>query len=183
MGKAVRLEHACLRTIEQRAAAANKTVKTKNKQTNATPEKDTTSSATTQNTRRIHVCATSGKFLLASEPARPRFHWAIFSLVVPVTFGQTTACGSQSMTFSATINFAMKHSPLFCRLATFPLILDCSRPLLGIDIDSSHAIQETPLGLLSEVSWLFPPLRTCLWSSLIADLIFQPTMYGQVPAE
>ena len=47
-------------------------------------------------------------------------------------------------TFSAAIHFAMKR-PLFRRLATFLLVLGCSRPLLvGIDTERSEVAQETP---------------------------------------
>ena len=46
----------------------------------------------------------------ASEPARARFLWAILSLVLPVTFGHTTACSCPTLAFSATIDFAMKCS-------------------------------------------------------------------------
>ena len=46
----------------------------------------------------------------ASEPARARLLWAILSLVLPVTFGHTTACRSPALVFSATIHFAIKYS-------------------------------------------------------------------------
>ena len=46
-----------------------------------------------------HVC---------SEPALARLLWAIFSLILPVTFGHTTACRSSTLTFSVAIHFAMK---------------------------------------------------------------------------
>ena len=36
--------------------------------------------------------------------------WAILSLVLPVTFGHTTACRSPALVFSAAIHFAMKCS-------------------------------------------------------------------------
>ena len=46
---------------------------------------------------------------------------------------------------SATIYFAMKYfRPLFCRSAPFPLVLGCSRPLVGVDAESSEFVQETP---------------------------------------
>ena len=34
--------------------------------------------------------------------------------------------------------------PLFCRFAPFPLVLGCSRPLGGVDAESSEVVQETP---------------------------------------
>ena len=47
----------------------------------------------------------------ASEPARrARLLWAVPFLVLPVTFGHTTACRSPALVFSATIHFAMKCS-------------------------------------------------------------------------
>ena len=47
---------------------------------------------------------------MASKPARARLLWAILSLVLPVTFGHTTACRSPALIFSAAIHFAMKCS-------------------------------------------------------------------------
>ena len=47
---------------------------------------------------------------MASEPARARLLWAILSLVLPITFGHTTACRSPALIFPAVINFAMKRS-------------------------------------------------------------------------
>ena len=46
----------------------------------------------------------------ASESARARLLRAILSLVLPVTFGHTTACQSPALAFSAAIHFAMKRS-------------------------------------------------------------------------
>ena len=34
--------------------------------------------------------------------------------------------------------------PLFCRSAPFPLVLGCSRPLVGVDAKSSEVVHETP---------------------------------------
>ena len=34
--------------------------------------------------------------------------------------------------------------PLFRRSAPFPLVLSCSRPLVGVDVESSEVVQETP---------------------------------------
>ena len=34
--------------------------------------------------------------------------------------------------------------PLFCRSAPFPLVLGCSRPLVGVHAESSEVVQETP---------------------------------------
>ena len=49
--------------------------------------------------------------------------------------------------------------PLFCRSAPFPLVLDCSRPLVGVDAESSEIVQETlhPFFFLPP-----PPARTIL---------------------
>ena len=47
---------------------------------------------------------------MGSESARARSLWAILSLVLPVTFGHTTAYRSPALTFSAAIYFAMKRS-------------------------------------------------------------------------
>ena len=63
-----------------------------------------------RNTRRIRVRATCGWLTRASEPARARLLWAILSVVLPVTFGHTTACLSPALAFSVTIHFAMKCS-------------------------------------------------------------------------
>ena len=60
------------------------------------------------NARRAQVRATCGQSTRASEPARARLLWAILSLVLPVTFGHTTACRSPALFFSAAIHFAMK---------------------------------------------------------------------------
>ena len=37
--------------------------------------------------------------------------------------------------------------PLFRRSAPFPLVLGCSRPLVGVDAESSEVVQETPHSL------------------------------------
>ena len=47
---------------------------------------------------------------MACEPARARLLWHILSLVLPVTFGHTTACLSPALAFAAAIHFAMKCS-------------------------------------------------------------------------
>ena len=61
-----------------------------------------------------------------------------------------------SLGFSAAIHFAMKCSApsLFCRSAPFPLVLGCSRPLVGVDAESSEVVQETPHPLFS-----WPPIQ------------------------
>ena len=46
----------------------------------------------------------------ASGPAQARLLWATLFLVLPVTFGHTTAYRSPALVFSATIHFAMKCS-------------------------------------------------------------------------
>ena len=47
--------------------------------------------------------------------------WAILSLVLPVTFGHTTACRSLALVFSAMIHFAIKCSaPCSAVLRYFP---------------------------------------------------------------
>ena len=60
---------------------------------------------------------------MASEPARARLLWAILSLVLPVTFGCTTACRSPALAFSAASHFAMKRStPCYAALRHFLLV-------------------------------------------------------------
>ena len=106
------------RTIGWRAAASGKEKKTKmtHNKINVTTEKDNTTSA-----RRIQVRATWGQSTMASEPARARLLWAILSLVLPVTFGHTTACRSPALAFCAVIHFAMKRSaPCSAILHHFP---------------------------------------------------------------
>ena len=44
----------------------------------------------------------------ANQHERTRLLWAILFLVLPVTFGHTTACRSPALVFSATIHFAIK---------------------------------------------------------------------------
>ena len=46
---------------------------------------------------------------MSSEPARARLLWDIPSLVLPATFGHTTAYRSSALPFSAVIHFAMEH--------------------------------------------------------------------------
>ena len=46
---------------------------------------------------------------MASKPARARSLWAIPSLVLPATFGRTTACRSPALALSAAIHYAMKR--------------------------------------------------------------------------
>ena len=44
-------------------------------------------------------------------------------------------------------NHPFRHEmfrPLFCRSAPFPLVLGCSRPLVGVDAEGSEVVQETP---------------------------------------
>ena len=53
--------------------------------------------------------------LVTSQQGRANQHepallWAILSLILPVTFGHTTACRSSALVFSAVIHFAMKCS-------------------------------------------------------------------------
>ena len=58
---------------------------------------------------------------MVSEPAQSRLLRAILSLVLPVTFGHTTACRSLGLAFSAAIHFAMKRSaPCSVVLRHFP---------------------------------------------------------------
>ena len=107
---------------------------------------------------------------MVSEAARTRLLWAILSLVLPVTFGDTTACLSPAPTFSAAIYFTVKRSapfpavlrilprprrqlctghhrtfhPFSRRLAPFFLVPGCGCPLVGIDTERSEIVQETP---------------------------------------
>ena len=79
--------------------------------TNVTSEKDdmmTSANISKPNARRKQARATCG--YMVSGPARARLLWAILSLVLPVTFGHTTACRSPALAFSAAIHFAMKRS-------------------------------------------------------------------------
>ena len=62
------------------------------------------------NAGRAQVRATCGSSTRVSEPARARLLQAILSLVLPVTFGHTTACRSPALVSSAAIYFAMKCS-------------------------------------------------------------------------
>ena len=62
------------------------------------------------NARRIQVRATCGLSTRASEPARAHLLWVMLSLILPATFGHTTACRSPASAFSAATNFAMKCS-------------------------------------------------------------------------
>ena len=47
---------------------------------------------------------------MAGKPARARLLWAILSLILPVTFGHTTACRSPALALSAVTYFATKSS-------------------------------------------------------------------------
>ena len=47
---------------------------------------------------------------MVNEPARESLLWAVLSLVLPVTFGHTTACRSPAPTYSAGIEFSIKRS-------------------------------------------------------------------------
>ena len=49
-------------------------------------------------------------------------------------------------------------NPLFRRSAPFPLVLGCSRPLVGVDAESSEVVQETPRPLFS-CSLPWPPTQ------------------------
>ena len=57
---------------------------------------------------------------MASKPARARLLGAILSLVLPVTFGHTTACLIAALALFAAIHFVMKNSALcillFCTI-------------------------------------------------------------------
>ena len=64
---------------------------------------------------------------------------------LPVMFGHTTPYRSSVMAFSAAFYLAMKRSvPCSTLLALFPLVPDCSRPLVGIDTESFEVVQEIP---------------------------------------
>ena len=45
---------------------------------------------------------------------------------------------------SPALAFIEMFCPLFHRFAPFPLVLDCSRPLVGVDAESSGIVQKTP---------------------------------------
>ena len=58
---------------------------------------------------------------MASEAARARLLWPILSLVLPVTFGHTTACRSPAPDLLCGDLFRHEtFRPLFRRLAPFP---------------------------------------------------------------
>ena len=81
---------------------------------------------------------------MASEPAQACLLWAILFLSLPVTCGHTIACRSPALDFSAAIHFAMKRSaPCSAVLRHSPPVLGCSRPLVGVDAESSEVVQET----------------------------------------
>ena len=78
---------------------------------------------------------------------------AILSLVFPVTFRHTTLCRSSPPSFLCSHRFCHQtFCPLFRRLAPFPLVPGCSRPLVGVDTESFEVFQEAPYPL-----FLFPP--------------------------
>ena len=89
---------------------------------------------------------------MASEPARARLLWAmiILSLVLPVTSGQFYCMPQSSPDFLCSHLFRHEtFHPLFRRLAPFPLVLGCIRPLVGFDTESSEVVRETPHPLSS----------------------------------
>ena len=85
---------------------------------------------------------------MAREPGRTRLLWAILSLVLPVTFGHTTACRSPALLCRDRFRHELFRL-LFCRLTPFPLVLGCSRSLFGVDNESSDMVQEKRHSLFS----------------------------------
>ena len=82
---------------------------------------------------------------MASELVEARLLWAILSLVLPVTFGHATACRSPAPAFSAVMYFAMKRSaPSSAVLRHSPSSWAAVNPLVGVDIESSEIVQQTP---------------------------------------
>ena len=64
------------------------------------------------NARRIQVRTTCCSSTRASESARARLLWAILFLVLPVTFGHTTACRSPALTLYASSTLPKRLTPL-----------------------------------------------------------------------
>ena len=55
------------------------------------------------------------------------------------------ACRSLDLGLCTVIHFCHEMlRPLFRRYAPFPLVLGCSRPLVGVDAESSEVVQEIP---------------------------------------
>ena len=79
----------------------------------------------------------------ASKPAQARSFCDILSVVLPVA-----SMPQSSSDFLGSDPFHETFRPLFRRLASFPLVLGCSRPLIGADTESSEVVQETPHPLL-----------------------------------
>ena len=139
------------RTIEQRAAASTRArkMKTKQNKTNVTPEKDAMASA--NQTPRGYKFAP----LVARQQGRANQHEpACFGLSSPWPFPSRSgiplhAVVSPALTSSATIHFPMKCSaPCSAVLRHSPLVLGCSRSLIGVDAESFEVVQETPHLLL-----------------------------------
>ena len=119
--------------------------KTKQNKTNVTPEKDVMTSA--NQTPGGHKFAP----LVASQQGRANQHEpACFGLSSPWSFPSRSgiplyAVVQPCFLYSDPFCHEM-FPPLFCRSAPFPLVLGCSRPLVGVDAENSEIVQETPHG-------------------------------------
>ena len=68
---------------------------------------------------------------------------SILSLVLPVRFGHITACQSSPGVLCSDPFRHETFRPLFRRPTPFPIVLGCSRLLVGVDAGSSEVVQET----------------------------------------
>ena len=94
--------------------------------------------------RRHDICKPNArKFapLVASQQWRANQHEpACFGLSSPWSFPSRS-----DLVFFCSDPFCHEmFRTLFCRSAPFPLVLGCSRPLVGVDAESSEVVQETP---------------------------------------
>ena len=111
--------------------------------TNVTPEKDVMTSA--NQTPGGHKFAP----LVASQQGRANQHEpACFGLPSPWSFPSRSGIRLHAVVqpcFFCNDPFCHEmFRPLFYRSMPFPLVLGCSRPLVGVDTESSEVVQETP---------------------------------------
>ena len=133
----------------------NESIKTKTKQnkTNVTPEKDAMTSSN----------QTPGGYkfapLVVSQQGRANQHEpACFGLFSSWSFPSRSgiplhAAVQPWLSLQRSIS-PWNVPPLFRRYAPFPLVLGCSRPLVGVGAESSEVVQETPI---HSFSW--PPTQ------------------------
>ena len=139
----------------------NESIKTKTKQnkTKVTPEKDVMAFANQTPGGSTQVRATCG----SSQQGRANQHEPPrFGLSSPWPFRHVRAyyCMPQSSPgFLCSDPFRHEmFRPKFHRSVTFPLALGCSRPLAGVDAESSEVVQETPPS-----TFFFPGPPHSLW--------------------